>query len=121
MFCIRGFLALELPPCMMSSIGSLSEPGLEKRNSFSYFSIFSTPVMSRSAWIIILVRASRTALCIGVSSIRSIPSSLNGRFKSCVSLAITRIKKLKRLFSHVPSYVNRSLQRLSASKLVLSI
>ena len=43
------------------------------------------------------------------------------RFKSCVSLAITRIKKLKRLFSHVPSYVNRSLQRLSASKLVLSI
>ena len=120
-FCILGLRAFELPPRLMSSIGSFSEPGLENNIPLSFFATFSTPVMSRSAWMIILVSPSRTALCTGVSSTRSIPSSLNGRFRSAVSLGITRVKKLNKLFSQVPSYVNRSLHLLSPTRLVWSM
>ena len=40
--------------------------------------------------------------CRSDESIRCIPSSLNGFFKSSVNLGVTFVKKLNRLFSHVP-------------------
>ena len=70
------------------SNGSFNSPGFVRTMRSSYFSIRKRPFTIKSAWIIMLVTASRTALCCRESSLRTTPSILKGRGKSLVTLGV---------------------------------
>ncbi len=76
----------------MVSTGNFSKPGLRKHRRSSCFSILRIPAsIIRSQWIIEFVKASRTALCCGVSSTRCRISMRNGLGKSKVIFGNTML------------------------------